>query len=158
MTEAISHDEDPRRAVEELRALLAGLRRRRTDAAFVKLVAQVDTDQVRAEAEDPVPCPDSCHPAYDGQRAWLQAWLSDGRSTRDVMVVPMMRRQTWVKDDAPSPDTFMPLPRHTLTRRRCAGLAPYVGAPFVYQWSVATDEVGRTVAGSTRIVRIGSPC
>lgn len=43
------------------------------------------------------------------------------------------------------------LPMHTLTKEKAAGLAPYVGDPFMYVWYVATDELGRSVAGDAHI-------
>lgn len=39
-----------------------------------------------------------------------------------------------------------------LTRRRCAGTAPYVGRPFHYEWWAARDEYGRCIAGDVRRV------
>jgi hypothetical protein len=43
------------------------------------------------------------------------------------------------------------LPVHTLTKEKAAGLAPYVGDPFMYVWYVATDGSGRSVGGDAHI-------
>jgi hypothetical protein len=41
------------------------------------------------------------------------------------------------------------MPTYTLTKRRCAGPAPYVGRPFIYAWWAAVDEFGRGIAGDS---------
>jgi hypothetical protein len=40
----------------------------------------------------------------------------------------------------------------TMTKRKCAGPAPYVGRPFRYEWWVGVDNLGRAIAGDARIV------
>ena len=40
----------------------------------------------------------------------------------------------------------------TLRRKRCAGGAPYVGDLFFYEWDVLVDDLGRYIAGDSRIV------
>ena len=39
-----------------------------------------------------------------------------------------------------------------MTKQRAYGLAPWVGRPFLNEWYVGTDELGRQVAGESRIV------
>lgn len=46
---------------------------------------------------------------------------------------------------------------HILRKEKAAGLAPYVGDPFVYIWYVATDELGRSVAGDAKIRYLDRP-
>lgn len=40
-----------------------------------------------------------------------------------------------------------PLDSHLLTISRATAPAPYVGMPYRYEWQVATDDDGRTIAG-----------
>jgi hypothetical protein len=103
------------------------------------------------------PPPLEWHPWYR-DRTWLLDWLNGtGRWANDltlrVPVLPSMR-SLWRAALAgePEPDP-VPMPTTlTLTRYKAVGLAPYVGRPFVYRWYVARDELGREIAGESRIV------
>lgn len=89
------------------------------------------------------PCmPGEVHPAYTGHR-WLVDWLDGGTPlASDHVRIPIPDPIT-----LPRPDT------HVMTRRKAWGPAPYVGRPFVYQWYVGEDELGRMVGGCTTWIR-----
>ena len=46
-------------------------------------------------------------------------------------------------------DPELPFTQITMNIQRAAGLAPYVGPPFIWMWDVATDNEGRWIAGPT---------
>jgi hypothetical protein len=62
----------------------------------------------------------------------------------------MMRRPT-VELLACSTYPGMSCARHILRKEKAAGLAPYVGGPFVYTRFVGTDELGRSITGDATI-------
>lgn len=97
---------------------------------------------------EPLP-PGACHPAYR-EMTWLRDWLNGtvlpGQQRVDVPRVPRLNPTLtghW--------DVEPQISRHTLHKKKAAGLAPYVGDPFVYVWYVGTDELGRSVAGDAMI-------
>lgn len=104
---------------------------------------------------EPLP-PGACHPAYRDM-TWLRDWLNGtpGYPSDRVQVSFVQRRLSptltgnWAHEPAIS--------THTLTKEKAAGLAPYVGDPFVYIWYVATDELGRSVAGDAKIRYLDRP-
>jgi len=97
---------------------------------------------------DVPPSPLEWDPAYDSQRPWLLDWLNSRGpyAGRDTLLAPRPPLRPPFRV-GPLPDLFR------LTRQRAAGRAPYVGDPFHYEWWVARDELGRSIAGDTRIVR-----
>ena len=103
-----------------------------------------------AEVSEHPPAPLEWHPAYR-DKTWLLDWL-DGKPgyPHDTLILPKPQRMT--ASFAAAEEPLAPaLPTYTLTRRRCAGPAPYVGRPFVYHWWAAVDEFGRAIAAdSTR--------
>lgn len=102
------------------------------------------------------PPPLKWHPAYDGHPRLLD-WLNDRGpyAGRDSVKVPRRTRprMAWTADPSElwaadsTPWVFV------LTRRKAVGRAPYVGDPFHYQWWVARDQLGRSIAGDAWIVR-----
>lgn len=92
-----------------------------------------------------VPMPLEWHPAYADQ-TWLLDWLA----TQEPYLVMDIPRPFRVSDL----DESLILVRRTmmLRKRRAAGPAPYVGRPFRYVWTVATDDVGRSIAGDAERV------
>lgn len=102
-----------------------------------------------------VPMPLEWHPAYQ-DRPWLLDWV-EGRAPgypRDQIVLPVLRKLRLATFDAisdaiPSMDTAVKT--MTMRRERCHGFAPYVGRPFVYEWWVGIDDLGRMIAGEARI-------
>lgn len=98
---------------------------------------------------EPLP-PGACHPAYR-EMTWLRDWLNGTPGyPHDRVEVAMMPRLTLeMIVDSSYPDAH--IRRHTLHKEKAAGLAPYVGEPFVYIWYVGTDELGRSVAGDATI-------
>lgn len=100
-----------------------------------------------------LPAPGECHPAYQDM-PWLRDWLNDvPGSLRGYHVrVPYLRRRVFPFDLTENVNDVDPVfNTHTLTKEKAAGLAPYVGDPFVYVWYVATDELGRAVAGDAEV-------
>jgi hypothetical protein len=103
------------------------------------------------------PPPLEWHPYYRN-RTWLIDWL-EGRgpyANNPTLRIPVLPSMATLMRSAlrgePEPD-LVPMPRTlTLTRSRAVGLAPHVGRPFVYEWQVATDDLGREIASDSRIV------
>lgn len=97
------------------------------------------------------PAPLEWHPAYR-DHTWLLDWL-EGRSEfrQDAVQIPFVSPMRLEPYDPGAPIVPDVIRAHTLTKRKAIGLAPYVGRPFVYFWSFAIDDLGRAVAGDTRI-------
>lgn len=91
------------------------------------------------------PAPLECHPAYLDRREWLVDWL-DNPLSGDAVQIPSF------DDFAAATDTYVSVKAITMTRKLAAGPAPYVGPPFRYEWWVGVDELGRCVAGDSRVV------
>lgn len=93
--------------------------------------------------------PDTQHLSLAGIAELAREEMAKGRMAFRYFE-PGQRRPVW--DDAGE----RPTPR-TMTIFRAAGLAPYVGRPFVYMWDVATTDDGRWVAGPSRIEYLPDP-
>lgn len=99
------------------------------------------------EETDRYPVPLEWHPAYRG-KTWLMDWL-DGlypdSSSRQIRVLffPAVR---YVDSDPVLADVP---PIRVLRREKCWGIAPYVGHPFVYEWQVGVDDLGRAIAADS---------
>lgn len=100
------------------------------------------------------PPPLSWHPWYR-DKSHLIDWLNDPDRWDYRIPMPRSRCDLYsAGTDAtypvePSPKAML------LAKTRAWGPAPYVGRPFVYVWNVGTDEVGRQIAGESRIVYKG---
>ena len=98
---------------------------------------------------EPLP-PGECHPAYQDY-PWLRDWLNGAafpRQTRmQIPVMPRLSAELPYRLATNEPSVRV----HTLIKEKSAGLAPYVGDPFMYVWYVATDELGRSVSGDAQI-------
>lgn len=103
-----------------------------------------------------LPSPLEWHPYYR-DKTFLLDWLEGrghlaGPEVRLPVTPPLSHlirdigKMTYPAEDFPLPQV------RTLTKRKAAGLAPYVGRPFHYEWHVATDDLGRHIAGDSRIV------
>lgn len=93
------------------------------------------------------PAPLEWHPWYRG-KAWLLMWLESDEHTCVIPVAGPVRFREW---DAVSPS----FSRVTMTKQTAYGPAPYVGDPFMYLWTVGTDEYGRSIASEARIDYMG---
>lgn len=105
------------------------------------------------------PPPGECHPAYLDHHGWLRDWLNGapGYPTNHVKVpVPPRLSAASILDPYSSPFES-PVRVRTLIKEKAGGPAPYVGDPFIYVWFVATDELGRTVAGDAHIQLLPQP-
>jgi hypothetical protein len=97
------------------------------------------------------PPPLEWHPYYRDQ-TWLLDWLdrrgryADHEDLRLPVRLPRPSLIERVDDIGPQLRTI------TMVRRRAVGAAPYVGRPFHYEWYVGVDDLGRCIAGESRIV------
>jgi hypothetical protein len=88
------------------------------------------------------PMPLEWHPAY-ADKTYLVDWLNGvGRFGKmwDIQLPVITSKLTDIG-----------WRYRILHRQRCWGPAPYVGKPFVYMWNAAVDELGRGIAGESRI-------
>lgn len=137
---------------EEAMERLRELSERAEAAEFERLTTGLDV----GDPDTPLPnCPMPLefHPAYRGQ-TWLLDWLNRTGAYADrqhIVVMKPQRPATFMAADEVSPTTAAVPERITLTRRTCAGGAPYVGRPFCYRWDAGVDDFGRCVAGEARI-------
>lgn len=90
------------------------------------------------------PPPGYRHPAFE-HMTWLDDWLKE--PYRPYIGIVMNRSPAYV-EDVECTDVLM-------KKSTAMGLAPYVGRPFVYVWTVGTDQFGREVAGDARIQYMG---
>lgn len=119
--------------------------------------AIAEMEQTLAETPDPsiadgVPAPLECHPYYRDRHPLIKDWL-DGKNfggySLQLPVAPVVRS---IIDPGPPPwELSSSRDRVTLRKQRAAGLAPYVGDPFVYTWNVAVDDYGRMACGESSI-------
>ena len=75
-------------------------------------------------------------------KEWLADWLD--RERHPWMAVPQRIHPVSVVEADPFELSWEPV---LLTRYKCRGPAPYVGAPYVYEWWVAVDKYGHGVGG-----------
>lgn len=97
----------------------------------------------------PPPPPGHIHPWY-ADKPWIHDWVTGKPpycSTDHRLKVPIMHRPN-LSYESSSPDL------HTITmdRHKAAGVAPYVGTPFMYVWYVGVDTLGRQVCSEAAIV------
>lgn len=140
--------------LERLRQTLA----RRVAEHDKQVVAQLETsfeddgeDDGKVSPDGP-PRPLYWHPFYR-DRAGLIDWLNSRDQTPLYLAIPRRIRLVEFREgdallDAPRD---LSLERLTLTKNIAAGPAPYVGEPFCYRWNIATDQLGRSIAGEARI-------
>ncbi len=107
---------------------------------------------VSGDSPAEIPAPLEWHPAYR-DRTWLIDWL-EGKTAEypaDRILLPILPVLRLFERglDPTYPQSAGTL---VLTKRKAWGWAPYVGRPFVYVWYVATDDLGRSIAGESRIV------
>ena len=95
-----------------------------------------------------VPPPLEWHPWYRG-KSFLIDWLNN---TEPQVVIPVLRSIKAVFDEDPAPTAVPSFSTLTLTKQRAWGPAPWTGRPFHYEWNFATDALGRSIAGESRIV------
>lgn len=92
------------------------------------------------------------HPFYR-DRTGLIDWLNSSDPNPFHIAIPRRLRLADFRED----DVLLDAPRDVslerfiLTKNIAAGPAPYVGEPFTYRWNVATDQLGRSIAGEARI-------
>jgi hypothetical protein len=82
-------------------------------------------------------------------KAWLADWL-DAKRDPYVLIPQPTDLVAWISQGGIDTleDTFAPsFNTITLTRHKCWAPAPYVGAPYRYEWWVAVDEHGLGVGG-----------
>ena len=107
--------------------------------------------------EPAVPSPLEWHPAY-ADKTHLLDWLNEvGPYAKmwdiKLAIAPRFNfasfaSYTETEQPAITAPSFKTIVLH---RQKCWGPAPYVGKPFVYMWNAAVDELGRGIAGESRI-------
>lgn len=104
------------------------------------------------------PAPGEWRPAYQ-EMTWLRDWLNGTSGYPQQRVEVAMARQPTLEPASSSAYLYpeMYCVRHILHKEKAAGLAPYVGDPFVYVWYIGTDELGRSVAGDAMIRYLDRP-
>lgn len=127
---------------------------------FVELARRAHEDAVLGELEhsvtqtasDACPPPLTGHPYYQGRQI-ITDWLNGTSSLPewDIMI-PKPRRMDLAAFDAESEPIAIGMDVLTMTKQRAWGGAPWTGRPFHYEWYVGTDNLGRRVAGESRIV------
>lgn len=126
---------------------------------LARLLRGLYEDSVIAAAEEAltltpdvtqVPMPDTCHPAYESNAAFVRSWNRD-----DPVRIPRPYRPAFAMADAAAYPSE-PLRAIALTPRKCMGGAPFVGDPRVqdarYVWRAFVDDAGRHVATSAELV------
>jgi hypothetical protein len=102
------------------------------------------------------PAPLEWHPAYRDHADALLPYVN-GHGP-DVIQWPINRPMTI--DDQTYPTSPAPQPL-TLTRQKAAGPAPFIGDARYetgwYEWWVATDTLGRAIAGESRLIVVPHP-
>lgn len=92
-----------------------------------------------------VPMPGECHPALTHLREAVLRALESGETRLNYAVAP---RLDLARDPEPVAPSFRSV---SMDVKRCAGLAPYTGRPFMYMWDAMIDEMGRAIATPARI-------
>lgn len=95
-----------------------------------------------------VPSPESVHPDLAQIVEFATPRLGHDAPLWPICFMEPQQIRAYEKDDAL---TALPIDKHTLKISKAYGVAPYVGHPFVYMWKVATDELGRSIAGRSWI-------
>jgi hypothetical protein len=103
-----------------------------------------------------VPMPQTWHPAYDESAAFVRDYLA---KTSDGYVRVYEPRALEARYEEPGEESIFgssPPAPVTLTVKKCAGPAPFVGDPRMfkvwYVWKVAVDSLGRHIAGDAEMV------
>jgi hypothetical protein len=133
--------------LERVRRMVEYLRKRHE----VEVLEAAEHGLAQADTFGVCPPPLSWHPFYRG-KTWLIDWLN-GKSDLPEwdIVLPVFNRPMLFTET--EPDLMAPTVRTMrMTKRRAWGPAPWVGQPFHYEWNIGTDELGRHIAGESRIV------
>lgn len=92
--------------------------------------------------------PNEWHPFYNEYKIALLIWLDN-----NVSDIRLPLRSVPGVNFKSEPD---PIPCNTksitLRKNKARGLAPYTGDPFIYEWTVATDHLGRGIATDSKRV------
>jgi hypothetical protein len=142
----VSYEDDER--MERFREAMES-QRKRHESEMLAVAEQSLTDVSSNECPPPL----SWHPFYRG-KTWLIDWLNGESSLPewDIMI-PIPTRPVWASITAdPGPIDMPTVKAMRMSKQRAWGPAPWVGKPFHYEWFVGTDELGRRVAGESRIV------
>lgn len=143
-------DEDMERRFEEAMEALRHCAKRYQDQEIDRL--EDDLSGVDPGVGD-APSPLAWHPFYR-DKPWLIDWLEGNSSLpSDHLRIPVPSPMRLFNPE-PYPTVPSAMNVVVLTKRKAWGWAPYVGRPFVYVWPCAVDDLGRTIAGDTKIVYI----
>lgn len=122
--------------------------------------AEESLSATRSTLLNDCPVPLEWHPFYRG-KTFLIDWLNDDPKCGlplDTIRLPVARsvHARMIMGDNPM-EIEAPLPSIIMRKRRAAGPAPYVGRPFVYGWNIGEDDLGRCIAGESRIFYTNRP-
>jgi hypothetical protein len=154
MSQNDEDDERFERALERLSRLQADHEAK----ALEELAASQENEDDGCIAPGGPPRPLYWHPWYR-DRTELLDWLNSSDYSPRIIPIPTAPRAVfWDIAEETYPTRPPSWTQLRLTKQRAFGLAPYVGEPFGYAWYVASDELGRSIAGEARIVyRYGFP-
>lgn len=98
------------------------------------------------------PPPLTWHPFYRG-KTFLIDWLNGASSLPEWTIkIPVPRRITYASISEDIGPSLASMDVLIMTKQRAWGPAPWTGRPFHYEWYVGTDNLGRRIAGESRIV------
>lgn len=108
-----------------------------------------------SNSTDPyVPMPDTCHPYYASRAGVIRSGIArgDAQGLR-VAEPPRLSASFATEGERVTSDAGMRI--RTLTVKRCAAPAPFVGNPLLvrgfYTWRVGVDDLGRHIAGPAEL-------
>lgn len=124
--------------------------RKRHEADVLAAAEQSLTEVSSAECPPPL----TWHPYYRA-KTFLLDWLNgvgDLTHCEQVIRFPKPRRIAMLRSDEEFAISEASFDVITMTKQRAWGPAPWTGEPFHYEWFIGTDELGRQIAGESRIV------
>jgi hypothetical protein len=103
-----------------------------------------------SDSTEQPPAPETCHPALTGLAGSVRNALDRDSSMHQIRY-PVLRSPRFVSREIDPVPSSIGYSVRTMTVSKAVAPAPFVGDPFVYMWKVATDDLGRHVAGSSWI-------
>lgn len=123
---------------------------------MLSLISGIEQDNAINELESSLskttndadfPTPNSCHPALSSHADFVRQFNKDFVKIANR---PMCENLFEVNPYS-YPSSNDVVTTEVLVRKKYFGLAPYVGAPFLYTWSVWFDKYNRYISGEATI-------